>query len=82
MLHDAWSSAWHRAETFELDAYIDEVNNNCLKGKYFDTRIYLRVSFALMSLMWIAGKLTSIYFSFSFSYYSVIQVIQCNIYIY
>ena len=78
MLHDAWSSAWHRAETFELDAYIDEVNNNCLKGKYFDTRIYLRVSFALV---WIAGKLGSLYFSFSFSYYSVIQVIQCNIYI-
>ncbi|CAH0723045.1 unnamed protein product, partial [Brenthis ino] len=31
MLHDAWSSAWHRPETFELDAFIDEVNNNCFK---------------------------------------------------
>ncbi|XP_047541267.1 transcription factor GATA-5-like isoform X3 [Vanessa atalanta] len=31
MLHDAWPSAWHRAETFELDAFIAEVNNNCLK---------------------------------------------------
>ncbi|CAG4976752.1 unnamed protein product [Parnassius apollo] len=32
MLHDAWSVPWHRAETIELDALIDEVNNNnCLK---------------------------------------------------
>ncbi|XP_072935488.1 uncharacterized protein [Epargyreus clarus] len=32
MLHDAWPT-WHRAETFELDAIIDEVNNNCIKGE-------------------------------------------------
>lgn len=34
MLHDAWPGAWHRAETFELDALIAEVNNNCMKGKF------------------------------------------------
>lgn len=33
MLHDAWSGAWQRAETFELDALIAEVNNNCPKGE-------------------------------------------------
>ncbi|CAH2069235.1 unnamed protein product, partial [Iphiclides podalirius] len=31
MLHDAWPGAWHRAESFELEALIAEVNNNCPK---------------------------------------------------
>ncbi|XP_059056071.1 uncharacterized protein LOC131849951 [Achroia grisella] len=28
MLHEAWPAAWHKTETFELDAFIAEVNNN------------------------------------------------------
>ncbi|CAH2215844.1 jg3135, partial [Pararge aegeria aegeria] len=34
MLHDAWPAQahWaHRSENFELDAFINEVNNNCTK---------------------------------------------------
>ncbi|XP_053602066.1 transcription factor BCFI-like isoform X2 [Plodia interpunctella] len=31
MLHDAWPGPWHKAEQFELDAFIAEVNNNYVK---------------------------------------------------
>ncbi|XP_047029088.1 transcription factor BCFI-like isoform X2 [Helicoverpa zea] len=31
MLHETWPHAWHKTESFELDALFAEVNNNCLK---------------------------------------------------
>ena len=33
MLHETWPNAWHKTESFELDALFAEVNNNCLKGE-------------------------------------------------
>ncbi|XP_075979508.1 uncharacterized protein LOC142978805 isoform X2 [Anticarsia gemmatalis] len=31
MLHETWPNAWHKPESFELDALFAEVNNNCVK---------------------------------------------------
>ncbi|XP_035430914.2 transcription factor BCFI isoform X4 [Spodoptera frugiperda] len=31
MLHESWPAAWHKSESFELDALFAEVNNNCSK---------------------------------------------------
>ncbi|KAH9642942.1 hypothetical protein HF086_006666 [Spodoptera exigua] len=31
MLHESWPAAWHKADSFELDALFAEVNNNCSK---------------------------------------------------
>ncbi|KAJ8733587.1 hypothetical protein PYW07_014138 [Mythimna separata] len=31
MLHETWPNAWHKTESFELEALFAEVNNNCLK---------------------------------------------------
>ncbi|XP_063836444.1 transcription factor BCFI-like isoform X2 [Ostrinia nubilalis] len=31
MLHEAWPNAWHKPESFELEAFISEVHSMCLK---------------------------------------------------
>uniref|UniRef100_A0A2H1WSA1 SFRICE_017267 n=1 Tax=Spodoptera frugiperda TaxID=7108 RepID=A0A2H1WSA1_SPOFR len=31
MLHESWPAAWHKSDSFELDALFAEVNNNCSK---------------------------------------------------